>query len=215
MASHEFRTPLATILAFTESLSLFRHKLSEEQIEKKLNTIRAQVEHLKDIMDDVLLLARMQARRVEFNPEKVNLDSLCRSILHEFKSRPDVRHTLDYVCDPAIGEVMLDRRLMRQIISNLLSNAIKYSPEDQPVQLHLSMIDTGYRLTVRDYGIGIPEADLKHLFEPFHRASNVGTTSGTGLGLVIVKDSVDLHGGTISVESLPGQGSTFTIHFLT
>jgi PAS domain S-box-containing protein len=214
MASHEFRTPLATILAFTESLSLFRHKLTDEQIDKKLNNIRTQVEHLKDIMDDVLLLARMQARRAEFNPEKVNLDALCQSILHEFKSRPDIQHSLDYVCDPAIDEVMLDRRLMRQIISNLLSNAIKYSPEAQPVQIRLSLTDTGYILMVRDYGIGIPEADLKHLFEPFHRASNVGTISGTGLGLVVVKDSVELHGGTITVKSLPGEGTTFTVHLL-
>jgi PAS domain S-box-containing protein len=214
MASHEFRTPLATILAFTESLSLFRHKLTNEQIDKKLNNIRGQVEHLKDIMDDVLLLARMQARRVEFNPEKVNLDALCQSILHEFESHPDVQHTLDYVCDPGIDEAILDRRLVRQIISNLLSNAIKYSSEDQPVHIGLSMTDTHYILRIRDYGIGIPEADLKHLFEPFHRASNVGTISGTGLGLVIVKDSVELHGGTISVESVPGEGSTFTVLLL-
>lgn len=214
MASHEFRTPLATIMAFTESLSLFRHKLTNEQIDKKLNNIRAQVEHLKNIMDDVLLLARMQARRVEFNPEKVNLDGLCQSILHEFKSRPDVRHSLNYVCDPAIDEVMLDRRLIRQIISNLLANAIKYSPEEQPIELRLSITDTEYLLTVRDYGIGIPEADLKHLFQPFHRASNVGTISGTGLGLVIVKDSVELHGGTISVESVQGEGSLFTVRLL-
>jgi PAS domain S-box-containing protein len=211
MASHEFRTPLATILAFSESLSLFRHKLTDEQIDKKLNNIRGQVEHLKNIMEDVLLLARMQARRVEFNPERANLDALCRTVIDEFKSRPDIRHPLDYICDPAISEVIVDRRLMRQIITNLVSNAIKYSPEDRSVQLSLNMTDADYLLIIRDYGIGIPEADLKHLFEPFHRASNVGTIPGTGLGLVIVKDAVELHGGAITVDSQPGEGTTFTI----
>jgi PAS domain S-box-containing protein len=214
MASHEFRTPLATILAVTETLSTYRHKLTNEQIDKKLNNILEQVEYLKNIMDDVLLLARMQARRMEFNPEKVNLDALCQSILHEFKSRPDVRHTLAYICDTGIDEGMLDRRLLHQVISNLLSNAIKYSPEDQPIQMSLSMTDTHYILSVQDYGIGIPEADLKYLFAPFHRASNVGTISGTGLGLVIVKDIVELHGGTISVESVPDKGSKFTVFLL-
>lgn len=211
MASHEFRTPLATILAFTESLSIFRHKLTDEQIDKKLTNIRGQVEHLTDIMEDVLLLARMQTRRMEFNPVIVNLDGLCRSVLHEFQSRPDVRHQVEYFCSPEIDEVMLDRKLMRQIISNLLSNAIKYSPEHRVVHLRLEAAGDIYLLIIQDHGIGIPDSDLKHLFEPFHRASNVQTISGTGLGLAIVKDAVEVHGGTIVVESQVGTGSTFTI----
>jgi PAS domain S-box-containing protein len=211
MASHEFRTPLATILAMTESLSIFRHRLSADQIQTKLNNIRGQVDHLKDIMEDVLLLARMEARRVEFNPVIGNLHRLCQEVLEDFQSRPDVHHQVEYLCEQTTIETTLDVKLMRQIISNLISNAIKYSPEEQPIQLLLRYEDTACELVVRDHGIGIPEADLKHLFEPFHRASNVGTISGTGLGLVIVKDSVELHGGTISVESQLGKGSTFII----
>jgi chemotaxis family two-component system sensor kinase Cph1 len=104
---------------------------------------------------------------------------------------------------------------MRQIISNLISNAVKYSSAERPVQLTLQYVDTAWELAIRDHGIGIPEADLSHLFEPFHRSSNVGTISGTGLGLVIVKDSVELHGGTVSVESQLGAGTTVTVRIPT
>jgi PAS domain S-box-containing protein len=211
MASHEFRTPLATILALVETLSAYRHKLSEDQIEQRFTKIKDQVGHLKDIMEDVLMLARMQARRVEFNPLKLDLDALCRSVLDEFQSRADVHHRLDYTCAEGLQAVMLDRKLMRQIISNLVSNAIKYSPEDKPIVIDLAALDDALLLTIRDEGIGIPEADLKHLFEPFHRAANVGAISGTGLGLVITKEAVELHGGAIEVESQLDVGTTFTI----
>jgi PAS domain S-box-containing protein len=212
MASHEFRTPLATILALTETLSAYRQKMADEQIEERLGKIRDQVDHLKNIMDDVLQLARLQARRADFNPVRSNLDSLCRSILDEFQSHPDITHELQYSCDAELQEVTLDKKLMRQIISNLVSNAIKYSPNEKPITISLESTGKAVALKVRDGGIGIPEADLKHLFEPFHRASNVGAIAGTGLGLVITKESVELHGGTIAVESQIGVGTTFIVN---
>ena len=211
MASHEFRTPLATILALTETLSAYRHKLSEEQIDLRIGKIIDQVDHLKDIMEDVLLLARMQARRVEYNPVMLDLDELCRNVLEEFQSRPEVTHHLDYLCKTPIRVVSLDKKLMRQVISNLVSNAIKYSPKDKPIEVSLEFTSDSLILSVSDEGIGIPEADLQHLFEPFHRAINVGAISGTGLGLVITKESVELHHGTITVDSRVGIGTTFTI----
>jgi len=211
MASHEFRTPLATILALVETVSAYRKKLSEEQIDHRLDKIKDQVGHLKDIMEDVLMLARMQARRVEYSPAKVDLDALIRSILDEFQSRSDLKHRLVYTASEASYEAVIDRKLMRQMISNLVSNAIKYSPEDTVVRINLEYMVSALVLKVSDEGIGIPEADLPHLFEPFHRATNVGTISGTGLGLVITKEAVDLHRGTIFVESQLGIGTSFTI----
>ncbi len=211
MASHEFRTPLATILALTETLRAYRHRLPDEQIEQRLLRIQDQIGHLNDIMEDVLMLARMQARRVEFNPVKMNLDSLCRSVLDEFESRPDMDHRLNYHCDDRLHEVWLDKKLMRQIINNLVSNALKYSLPDKTINIDLAYSEDNLIFQVQDQGIGIPEADLKHLFEPFHRAGNVGTISGTGLGLVIAKDAIELHGGTITVESEIGMGTTFTV----
>ncbi len=212
MASHEFRTPLATILATTETLSAYRQKMTEAQIDARLGKIREQVDHLKDIMEDVLQLARLQARRVEFNAVKLDLDAMCRSVLDEFQSRPEMTHELLYSCDAALHEVYLDKKLMRQIISNLVSNAIKYSPDGKIIAVSLVHTGNALVLRVRDEGIGIPEADLAHLFEPFHRAANVGTISGTGLGLTIIKESVELHGGTLSVASQVGIGTTFTVN---
>ena len=211
MASHEFRTPLASILALTETLRAYRHRLDEEQIEQRLAKIQEQVGHLKDIMEDMLQLARLQARRTEFNPTRFNLDELCRSILDEFLNQPAVAHQLIYTCSDALRDVILDKKLMRQIINNLLSNAVKYSPAATTIQVTLADAQEMLVLTVSDEGIGIPAADLNHLFEPFHRAVNVGTISGTGLGLVITKESIELHGGTITLESQVGVGTTFTV----
>lgn len=211
MASHEFRTPLASILALVETVSAYRNKLSEEQIEQRLNKIKAQIEHLKNIMEDILMLSRMQARHVEFKPVPLDLDALSRSILDEFQSQAASKHRLEYTVGEGRRAVMLDGKLMRQLISNLVSNAIKYSPQGTVVRIHLEYTDSEVILKVSDEGIGIPEADLPHLFEPFHRAANVGTISGTGLGLVITQEAVDLHGGTITVESQLGVGSTFLV----
>jgi PAS domain S-box-containing protein len=211
MASHEFRTPLATILVITETLSAYRHRLPDEQIDQRLDRIKEQVDHLRAIMDDVLLLGRMQAQHIEANRVKLDLDSLCRSVLDEFQSLPNVTHHLEYTCNATLREIRLDRKLMRQVISNLVSNAIKYSPEGKTVKVSLDYADRTLVLKVSDQGIGIPEADLPHLFEPFHRSGNVGTIAGTGLGLAITKESVELHGGTITVESQTGVGTTFTV----
>src|SRR5260370_32635931 len=107
--------------------------MTEAQIDARLGKIREQVDHLKDIMEDVLQLARLQARRVEFNPVLLDLDALCRSVLDEFQSRPDVTQRIAYTCDTALHEVKLDKKLMRQVINNLVSNAIKYSPEGKSI----------------------------------------------------------------------------------
>lgn len=211
MASHEFRTPLATILALTETLSAYRLRLSDEQIDQRLQKIREQIDHLKSVMEDVLLLARMQARRGEFTPTLVDLDELCRTVVEEFENQPHSTHRLIYHCENRLPAIHLDPRLMRRILSNLLSNAIKYSPAGQPVTLTLAFSATAVTLQVHDEGIGIPVMDQKHLFEPFHRATNVGTISGTGLGLVITKEAVILHKGQIGVESEVGVGTTFTV----
>jgi signal transduction histidine kinase len=210
MASHEFRTPLATILATVETLKAYRQQLTDESVAYKLEKVHEQVEHLEDIMDDVLQLARMQARRVVFTPSRLNIDALCRSVLHEFESHLGQGYDVTYSCDPSLGDVMMDKKLMRQIINNLVSNAIKYTKNGK-FSVNLTRENGSLVLRVSDQGIGIPEADLAHLFEPFHRASNVGTIAGTGLGLVITKEAVELHKGRIVVESQVNVGTTFTV----
>jgi PAS domain S-box-containing protein len=211
MASHEFRTPLAAILATTETLTFYREKMNAVQIDSRLDKIRQQVVHMKNIMEDVLQLARIQAGRVEFAPTQGELAQLCQEIIEEYESQALNRGRIVYTCQTLGVLTDFDIRLMRQVISNLISNALKYSPPEQTVQVDLFQNDAQVVLQVTDRGIGIPAADLQRLFEPFHRAANVGVISGTGLGLSITKQAVDLHSGTITVTSQVDVGTTFTV----
>jgi signal transduction histidine kinase len=211
VASHEFRTPLSTILATTENLVAYRERMDSNQIDKRLEKIKEQVNHLKLIMDDVLLLSKMQSGRLEFHPTETDLDIFCQEIVEEFESSPDIHHQIVYSCTPKPLIAQFDLKLMRHILSNLLSNALKYSPKGKEVYFEVSLKEGQLNIQVKDKGIGIPEQDLKHLFEPFHRAGNIGTISGTGLGLAITKQSVETHGGTLELESMVGEGTTFIV----
>lgn len=213
MASHEFRTPLAAIYALSETLSAYRKKMTDDQIDIRLEHIRGQVNRLKEIVDDVLQLTKLQARRYEIKPTPLNLDALCREIIEEFAGRSDIKHQLHYAGQKNIPDLNLDQKLIRQLIGNLLTNAIKYSPEKSTVSVELNRTEDTVVLRVKDEGIGIPETDVNRLFTPFHRAANVGSISGTGLGLTIVKEAVDLHGGSIAVETQVDQGTTFIVTF--
>ena len=210
MASHEFRTPLAGIMATVETLTRFRSKMNDEQINDRLDKIRGQGDRLKEIMDDVLKLARMQSGRVDFRPEDADIDELIVELVEEFNNQREYDGRTEYHCEVSTPALMtLDRHLMRQIISNIVHNGLKYS--EGQVTIRLTEEDDMFIISIQDTGMGIPEADLKRLFEPFHRASNVGTIQGTGLGLSITKQAVEAHGGLIHVESVLNEGSTFVL----
>lgn len=211
MASHEFRTPLAAILTTTETLTYYRAKMTPEQIEGRLSKIRQQVIYMKEIMEDVLQLARMQSGRVDFLPSQGDFAALCQEIIEEFASQPAYQDRIVYGCSTASIPLAFDQRLIRQVISNLILNALKYSPAEKRVTVDLIDEPAQVLFRVCDQGIGIPAADLKRLFEPFHRATNVSTISGTGLGLSIAKQAIDLHGGSIIPVSEVGVGTTFTV----
>lgn len=211
VASHEFRTPLASILSAADTLATYRQRMDEATIDGRLQRIMAQVKYLTHILDDVLDLGRLQSGRVEFKPVMLDLDRLCQSVVDDFRSRPDVTHEIRYLCQQPPLLVRVDERLMRQVTINLVSNAIKYSPAEKPVVVELERGEASAILQVQDQGMGIPAADLKHLFEPFHRATNVGTIPGTGLGLSITKQAVELQGGTIRVVSTEDAGTTFIV----
>jgi PAS domain S-box-containing protein len=213
MASHEFRTPLAAILSTTEILMFYRDRIDPSQFNGRLDRIRKQVLYMKGIMEDVLQLARIQDGRVEYHPIESDLDALCRQIIDEFITQPQHSGRIRYISTAAPLYLAYDDRLMRQIINNLVGNALKYSVAEKVVHVHLARTEAYVILSVRDEGIGIPLDDLKHLFEPFHRAGNVGSISGTGLGLSIVKRAVEMHDGMIIPESQVGVGSTFTVKF--
>lgn len=211
IASHEFRTPLTSILMMTDTLLAYRHKLTSDQLEQRLLTIREQGQYLKTMMEDVLELASIQARRVKFDPLPTDLGVLCGTILDEIQPQDKDASRLQYDCDGAMPLAKLDKRLIRQVITNLVTNALKYSPASAEVLVRLTCTDATLILQVVDQGIGIPAADLPYLFQPFHRATNVGVIQGTGLGLVITKEAIELHGGSITVTSHLGVGTTFTV----
>ena len=231
--SHEYRTPLTTILSSAELLESYGDKLTQERKLIHLRRIQNSSQHLADLVSDVLFIGQAEADRLKFNPAPLNLKQFCQELVEEIRSAsqnqrrvsasteaPDSQASLERAMPRELvtftsrgncTNPCLDERLIRQSLTNLLSNAIKYSPQESTVRFDLECKESVAVLSIQDEGIGIPAEDLPKLFESFHRASNVGTIPGTGLGLAIVKKCVDLHGGQITVDSVLGVGTTFVV----
>ena len=210
MTSHEFRTPLATILSSAELLEHYSHKWSEEKKISHLQRIQTAVKHMTELLNYVLLLGKAEAGKLEFKPKPLDLEQFCRELVEEMQLNAS-SHRIIFHAQNQYPTACLDEKLLRHILSNLLSNAIKYSPESDEVRFDLIGEGGEAIFRIQDRGIGIPAAEQAQLFDSFHRASNVGNISGTGLGLAIVKRAVDLHGGKIAVESQVEVGTTFTV----
>jgi signal transduction histidine kinase len=190
-ASHEFRTPLSTMLSSAELLEHYSDSLGAEEKRNLLQTIQTSAKRMSEMIDDVL--------------------ELCTRVVAEFRIAQGRHHviTLDDRFDRL--EALMDERLLRHILNNLLSNAVKYSPQGSEVTFSLERRDESAAIAIQDRGIGIPIEDQPRMFESFQRASNVENRPGTGLGLAIVKKAVELHGGEISLKSAPGAGTRFTV----
>ncbi|MGJ3246545.1 MAG: PAS domain S-box protein [Elainellaceae cyanobacterium] len=228
MTSHEFRTPLAIVASSAGLLESYSDKLDDAKKLKHLHRIQASVKHMTQLLEDVLFISKADAKKLEFNPAPVDLVKFCRELADDlelaapqhtivFSSccevNSDSRRDRDGAIAPyhGCGNVRVDEKLLRQILNNLLSNAIKYSPPHSSIYLSLSYQQDLAIFQIKDEGIGIPKDDQDHLFESFHRASNVGDAPGTGLGLSVVKKCVNLHHGEIAVASQVGLGTTFTV----
>jgi PAS domain S-box-containing protein len=213
MTSHEFRTPLATILSSAELLDHYGERMPEAERHEVLGGIVAGVQRMTGMLDRVLLIGQADAQMLECRPQPLDLRALCQRCVHELRGQHPQRAgdiVLDYRCAAPAGS--FDEKLLRHVLDNLLSNAVKYSPAGGRVQLRVTDEGDGRRrFEVSDQGIGIPAHEQHHLFESFHRASNVGGIPGTGLGLAIVKKAVDVHGGSIALHDVPGGGCCFSI----
>ncbi len=217
-ASHEFRTPLTTILGSTELLKYYSNSWTEQKKLVHFTRIYSQVKHMTQMLDDVLLVSKAEARKLEFKPAPINVLEFCQGMVEELRLGAGHQHTLIFtpleleaVEVGSYESAFLDEKLLRHILSNLLSNAIKYSPVGSTIQFILTCLNNAIEIQIQDQGIGIPDEDQPHLFEAFHRAKNVGKLPGTGLGLAIVKNAVDLHGGSISINSRESVGTTFIV----
>lgn len=212
MVSHEFRTPLGVISVSSEVLQRYHERLTSEQRAEHLDAIIGSVRRMARMMEDVLLLSRMDSGRMEFKPEPLDLAAFCRTLVDEIHSATHRACPIEliYQPDPATP-ANADESLLRHVLTNLLSNAVKYSPAGTPVSFRVRRENGDAVFEVKDRGVGIPAADRERLFLAFHRARNVEHIPGTGLGLVIVKRCCDLHGGLVSLDSTEGTGTTFTL----
>lgn len=211
MASHEFRTPLTSILSSTELLEKYSSRWTEEKKHKHYRRIENSVKRMTELVDDVLLISKAEAGKLEFNPQPLILKSFCETLVEEIQLSIGTKHRLNFTYSGQVDPVCLDEKLLIQILNNLLTNALKYSSQETIVRFSCSCQQHGVFFEIKDEGIGIPVEDQKRLFESFHRAKNVGNIPGTGLGLTIVQKSVKLHNGNISFISQVGVGTTVQV----
>ncbi len=218
MVSHEFRTPMSTILLSSGLLETYGHQWSDERKKTHFQRIKSAINRMTELLDEVLVIGKATAGKFQLKPGTLNLEAFCRNLVEEWKNYVGNRLIrLSYHAN--IPTVEMDAELLEQIFSHLLSNALKYSPVEEAIHFEVNCVappdsrENGVAIfKIRDRGIGIPPDEQKQLFETFFRASNVGTISGTGLGLAIVRALVDLHGGQITLESEVGVGTIITVN---
>jgi PAS domain S-box-containing protein len=210
MASHEFRTPLTTILSSLSLVSKYGETGDRENQSRHITKIKSSINSLTDILNDFLSVSKLEEGRVEYMPEEMNLKSFTADIITEM--RPVVRAAQHLLFSFEGNEIVsLDPKILRHILFNLISNAIKFSPGGGNVEVSISVGDRAVRISVKDSGIGIPEEDQRHLFERFFRGHNATHIQGTGLGLNIVARYVEFMNGTLAFESAENKGTTFTL----
>lgn len=211
MISHEFRTPLTTIMLSTDLLSRYSDKWSKEESSKHFARIKDTILKMTQLMENVLIIGRIDSGKFFFNPESLDLEAFCFSLARNLEFSQSGTHKVNLQFNGDCSTSKVDENLLGLVINNLLSNAIKYSPNANKVDFIVNCNGRSAEFIIRDYGIGIPEDDLNHLFQSFFRAGNVGPIPGYGLGLSIVKKCVDAHNGKIEVMSRAGEGTTFVV----
>ncbi len=253
-ASHEFRTPLATIRSSVDLLELYCREIIDDKKSKHFKRIKIAIEQMLQLLDDLLVIGQVEAGKLDFNPVPLNLVEFCQNLVEELqlnvcfqyglktfssslclnqnsktfssldtsaaqiipgqnqaKSASEAPKRIAFTYQGNFADARMDESLLQKILTNLLSNAIKYSPESEIVNFDLSCEAEIVTFRIQDKGIGIALKDQQQLFEPFHRAANVGKIKGTGLGLSIIKKCVDLHKSQITIESEVGIGTTFIV----
>ena len=259
--SHEFRTPLSTILSSADLLEFYGDRVTPDKQMEHIQRIQNAAVNMNNLLSDILLIERADAKKLKFEPAQVEVRSLCQGVIDELSWSASVSDTLNphnlhlhnlhvqnrnemgreestkerkettelpeslqilkefgcssiqFLSEPPEGLILasVDEKLMRQILMNLLTNAIKYSDPGHPIRFTLTATGDRLNLIVQDWGIGIPAVDQERLFEPFHRAMNVKSIPGNGLGLAIVQQSVKVHQGHIEICSTLGEGTTVVV----
>lgn len=208
--SHEFRTPLTIIDGTAQRIIRLKDSITPEHLLERSTKIRTAVERMVDLIETMLYASRLDAGKIEMNIQACKLGQLVAEVCDR-QSEISINHDIRTDLDDIPEHIDADPRLLEHIITNMLSNAVKYSPDDPLIEVTGSVNDGHALLAVKDQGLGIPADDLPHMFERYFRAKTAEGISGTGLGLTVCKEFVEMHGGTIEVASIEGEGSTFTV----
>ena len=209
MASHEFRTPLSTILSSASIIAKYNSDTQQPQRERHITKIKRAVDNLTGILNDFLSLSKLEEGQQKADLVEVDLISICKDVKEDLSGILKQGQSIQMEA-PEELVIISDERTLRNVFFNLLSNAIKYSEKD--VHCNVKVSGSKVVLKIRDEGIGIPLEDQKYIFTRFFRAQNVENIQGTGLGLNIVKRYLELLGGDITFESVPSEGTEFTIN---
>jgi PAS domain S-box-containing protein len=211
LVSHEFRTPLGIIQSSAELLRDFYQRMQPAEREEQLESVTRNTRRMASMMEEILVLSRLDAGKLEFQPAALDLSLFCRRVVDEVLSATNRACRIELSLGSVSSPAQADERLLGHIFTNLLSNAAKYSEPGATVHFAVERDGRDAICIVRDSGIGISEEDQQFLFKAFHRGSNVGTRPGTGLGLLLVKRCAELHGGNVQVNSKVGEGTTVTV----
>lgn len=209
MASHEFRTPLTTIMSSASLISKYPNEQQQANRVKHVDRIKSAVVNLTGILNDFLSLSKLEEGKIEVHYTNVSMTDLCNLITDEVKGLLKNSQKINHHFLSDNIEIYTDERILKNVLFNLISNAIKYSNED--IECKVAIDDNKLIIKITDRGIGIPIDDQKYLFTRFFRAGNVTNIQGTGLGLNIVRRYINLLNGEIDFESIPDEGTTFTV----
>lgn len=211
MVSHELRTPLNIIVSTIQLLEKYNEAWNTPENLKHTKRIKKATIQINKLLRDILLVEKVEADRVGFNPQPIDVVRLTKSVVEGIVESISQSQNVLFLSRKESFVANVDEFLLTTILTNLLSNATKYSKDNEEVRLKLEFDNKNIVFKIIDKGIGIPEVEQKNLFKSFYRASNVGKVSGTGLGLAIVKDFIDIHKGSIDFISREDEGTTFTV----
>ncbi|MEW6774212.1 MAG: PAS domain-containing sensor histidine kinase [Bacteroidota bacterium] len=210
-ASHEFRTPLGTILSSASLIQRYNKTEEQDKREKHIQRIKISVSHLTEMLNDFLSLDKLEEGIIRYKPSIVNTPEVLKQIIEDITPILKKGQHIEYQHYSDETECVTDVQILKNILFNLISNASKYSDEDKPIFISSKIENNELIVSVKDEGYGIPEHEQPYLFTRFFRANNVNNIQGTGLGLNIVKKYMELMNGKIEFESQLNKGSTFTI----